>query len=262
MNLTILVPEQQTIDIPVSCVEQGRWRYARRACGVPRPNDAWSAPRTMTDKYYDPLEFYVSRQTLPSDLRARKAQQLFRSRLRTGEPRADQANLWFELDRKRMAMDVHSPTGAVSDIDDRSEVTLADYERAFRAAGGQVGALFSINGHIVGMDAFDCARTLSHFFPKLVRSYALDAIELFQTDFVPVSSEAVEQFLRRVAGADSETFPGVGEGEDVRFRAAGIVGSALIARGKVAHLCAFREPDDSGEEVGDTLRRRRRAFWR
>ncbi|MGQ9489038.1 MAG: ARPP-1 family domain-containing protein [Armatimonadota bacterium] len=237
VNLTILVPEQETIIIPASCVGQGRWRDV-----LP--------------------EFRVLRQSMPADMWTRKAMQVSSYRERTGEPRSDQSALWDELDRKRMTVDVDSPTGAMSDIYERYEVTLADYERAFRPAEGQVGALFSINGRIAGVDVFDYAHTLSRFFPKLVRSYALDAISFFQVDFVPVFAQTVQQFIERVGSADSQTFPAVGEGEDVRFRGAGIVGSALVARGRVMHLCAFSQPDDGGKGFRDLFTRLSRASSR
>lgn len=235
--LTILVPEQQTIAIPVSCVEQGRWHY--------------KSP-----------EFCLSAQALPAEIRALKSAQVFSSRLYVGEAMADQNTLWEEIDQMQDEMCVSSPTRAMSDIYKHYEVTLADYERAFRPAEGQVGALFSINGRIVGMDIFDYPHTLSQFFPKLVRSYALDAISSLQTDFVPVSSQTVQQFIDRVARMDSQTFPGVGEGEDVRFREADIVGSALVARGRMVHLCAFSQPDNSGKEDRDWFTHLSRAFSR
>jgi hypothetical protein len=42
---------------------------------------------------------------------------------------------------------------------------------------GQVGALFAIGDRIVGFDLFDSADTCRKLLPKLVRSYAIDAID-------------------------------------------------------------------------------------
>jgi hypothetical protein len=111
------------------------------------------------------------------------------------------------------------------------EHTLSDYERAFQPLEAQVGALFAINGRIVGLDLFDYAQTFRRFFPKLVRSNALDAITFFQPEFTPLTADGAQQFIERVARADSQVFPAVGEGEDLRFRAAGVVGSALAGKG-------------------------------
>jgi hypothetical protein len=42
----------------------------------------------------------------------------------------------------------------------------------------QVGALFSINGGVIGLECFGYDGTFERFFSKLVKSYALDAIDL------------------------------------------------------------------------------------
>ncbi|MCS6949173.1 MAG: hypothetical protein NZ520_01795 [bacterium] len=220
VNLTILVPPEQTIVIPVTCVEQGRWRHVSR-------------------------EFRTSRQTMDAMMRARKSRQVYYHLQALGEAAADQMALWEDIATLSMNTGVYSPTGAMSDIYAHHELTLRDYERAFQLLDGQVGALFAINGHIVSLDVFDYAATFARFFPKLLRSVALDAIAYFQPQFAPLSREAAWEFIQRVAHADARGFPTVGEGEDVRLQAAGVIGSALVARGRVVHLCAFAMPDDA-----------------
>ena len=214
VNLTILVPAQETVVIPVTCVEQGRWHHVSR-------------------------EFRTSRQTMPSMMRARKSEQVYRRRMAVGEAYADQALVWDEIAERQMELGVNSPTGAMADIFNRHEVRLRNYERAFQPLEGQVGALFAINGRVVSLDLFDYASTFARFFPKLLRSVALDAIAYVENAFTPLSREAVQQFAQRVAQAESQTFPAVGDGHDIRFRAPGVVGSALVARDRVVHLCAF-----------------------
>lgn len=222
VNLTILVPAEETVVIPVTCVEQGRWHHVSH--------------------YFD-----ASSQAMPARIRARKAEQVYHCRMATGEAFADQAALWHEIAVMQRVMDVDSPTGAMADIYDRFDATLRDYEQAFEPLENQVGALFAVNGCIVGLDVFDYARTLRLFFPKLLRSIALDAISDFQPQFTPLSSGAVQDFIRRIAHAEAQAFPSVGEGEDVRFRAAGVVGAALVARDRMVHLCAFTSPERSDE---------------
>ncbi|MEJ5252756.1 MAG: DUF6569 family protein [Armatimonadota bacterium] len=237
VNLSILVPAEQTIVIPVSCVEAGRWHHV--------------SPR-----------FRTSRQAMPVRDRARKSQQVYRSLSLMGEAFADQSEIWEDLDERMMYLDIDSDTRAMTDIYEHLAPALEEYERAFRPVDGQTGVLAVINGRIVGMDVFDFAQTLRTFFPKLVRSYALDCITFYQVEFTPVFAEAVRQFVERVAHADSQTYPAVGEGEDVRFHAAGVVGSALVARGRMVHLCAFSQPDDHPNGFRDLFTRLSRASLR
>jgi hypothetical protein len=244
LNLTILAPAIQTIIIPVTCVEQGRWAY--RSPG-----------------------FSSSRQTLHAMGRAQKAEQVAYSRRESGQPRADQAAVWEEVQMKMMRLEAHSPTAAMEDIYEKHETSLGEYEQAFQPVEGQVGALFAINGRIVGLDLFDFVSTLRLFFPKLVRSYALDAIDFQRTSFEPLSSGAVETFLGRVSNAHTASYSGVGEGEDVRLEASGLTGAALVARERVIHLSAFqtgRSFTDEGDDAsaGSRLSRSsaRRQFLR
>ncbi len=237
VNLTILVPAEQEVVIPVSCVEQGRWHHVS-------------------------AEFRVSRQSMPSTMRAYKSAQVHRARQATGAFLADQGAIWRMIDEREELLDTFSPTSAMADLYERHEVTLRDYERAIEPQRGQVGALFAVNGAIASMDVFDFSRTMHSLFAKLLRGVAMDAISFFRLDFAPITLDTARMFVQRIAEADSEVFPSVGEGEDVRFRAAGVVGSALVARERMVHLCAFSIPDDRTPEQRDLFTRLSRASTR
>jgi hypothetical protein len=82
--------------------------------------------------------------------------------------------------------------------------------------------------------------------PKLMASYAIEAMD----EEVPRAagfSEARE-FLSAVATARSRTFPGVGEGTDVRLDGDAVQGAAPVRDGVLVLLAAFarvqeRRPD-------------------
>ena len=56
-------------------------------------------------------------------------------------------------------------------------VSLEEYVQAFKTSATQVGACFAINGRIRGIELFDVSDTCGKLMPRLIRSYALDAIE-------------------------------------------------------------------------------------
>lgn len=228
LNLTILAPAMQTMTIPVTCVERGRWAYCSKG-------------------------FSSSRQTLTAFARAMKSTHVAYSRLRTGRPDADQVEIWNEIEQIMMRMEADSPTEAMADVYDQHEASLSDYERAFEPLEGQMGVLFAINGQIVGLDLFDYEATLRRFFPKLVRSYALDAIDLCREPHSSALRSEVETFLNQLMNAQMNTFPGVGEGKDVRLRAPDITGAALVARNRVIHLSAFRGRGKNPKREEDLL---------
>ncbi|PYV01707.1 MAG: hypothetical protein DMG10_16895, partial [Acidobacteria bacterium] len=90
---------------------------------------------------------------------------------------SNQREVWADIDLKAARMQAHSPTDAMSAIYEAHQTNLEDFVRAFFATENQAGALFAINEVITGLDLFDCSETLRKLFPKLVRSYALDALD-------------------------------------------------------------------------------------
>jgi len=74
-----------------------------------------------------------------------------------------------------------------------------DYERELRdklRGGGAVGVVVAINGELVWSDVFPSAELFGKYWPKLLRSYVMEANEYPQwSKRVPVSREAAESFL-------------------------------------------------------------------
>ena len=129
---------------------------------------------------------------------------------------------------------------AMSAIYDQHSTDIENFVNAFTALEKQVGALFAINGKVLGFDLFDYPATLQKLLPKLVRSYALDAIDN-RVDKPSTPSTANAQELLQVATkASAKAFPAIGKGEDVRYLEADITGGGLIADGRLVHLSAFR----------------------
>lgn len=78
---------------------------------------------------------------------------------------------------KAERMKAHCPTGAMADLFEGQKDRLGEYLKAFRLVECQVDAVFAINGEVVSLECFGYQQTFSKFFPKLVQSYALDALD-------------------------------------------------------------------------------------
>jgi hypothetical protein len=65
----------------------------------------------------------------------------------------------------------------MSNINVDRDAELDTYVRAFRPLPAQRGAVVAIAGKVVGVEIFDSATAFSRYVEKLVRAYALDAIE-------------------------------------------------------------------------------------
>jgi hypothetical protein len=101
--------------------------------------------------------------------------------------------------------------------------------------------IFAVGGQIEGADLFDQPATLAKLWTKLVRGYALDAMELGESEVTPLTTEDVSRWLQAAAGAKSESYPSPGIGRDVRLEATALSGSALVVDEQAVHLELFAE---------------------
>ncbi len=214
LNLTILVPPHHSSTIPVSCVESGRWRRVSK--------HFHSAPRAHF-----------------AEGRAAKMHHVTNSLLASGKRRSDQQEVWRAIAEKSARLEAPSDTGAMSAMYDRLEHSLEDFVAAFQPGERQVGAVFLVNGRLVGLELFDAPGTWRKLSPKLVRSYALDAIDRQQRVPASVASTDGRMLIDAVISSKSAIFPAIGEGEDVRLTGHDMTGAALVARNRTIHLSAF-----------------------
>jgi hypothetical protein len=221
LNLSILAPAGAGLEIPVSCVEQGRWSWRSR-------------------------QFQGTERVIYSKLRRSNSEAVSFSLNRDGSSRGDQGRVWDDIDMKSARMSVHSDTSAASALYEHYGRDLDEFVGSVEVLPGQVGAAFLVNGRFAGLDLLGGPDLVPDLLPKLVRSYALDALEDGDVadgrdgaprDPAPAGAEAAVRAALEGAGRLSPSRTrAVGEGEDVRLRGAGLVGAALISGGGVAHL--------------------------
>ena len=95
----------------------------------------------------------------------------------SGVRRSDQQAVWNDIAHKSARLAVASNTAAMQAMYERVDHSLDDFVAAFPPADRQVGAVFLVNGRLAGLELFDAPSTWRKLSPKLVRSYALDAID-------------------------------------------------------------------------------------
>jgi hypothetical protein len=247
LNVTLLVGGRQKVVIPVSCVEQGRWAWQSR-------------------------HFAAADRTLFAKARAKKAQQVSASLRESGSRYANQAEIWSDISAKAACLSVDSCTDAMADIYTVQRDRIDDYVQAYTPQRGQAGALFAIDGRVTGMELFDSSATFRKFMAKIVRSYALDALETAthrlpgenrdpphrlpgesrdpENAFEKGQTEAAHHFLDTLKSAPLQRFPALADGEDLRLESADVAGGALYAEGRLIHLCAFRLDPPASRPIG------------
>jgi hypothetical protein len=215
LNLSILVPGHSELEIPVSCVEQGRWSWRGRGFG--------GSDRVIFAK-----------------LRRRNAESVSVHLAEQNSRTSDQRGVWKYVSDKAQRMSVHSDTGAASALFERYQQDLDEFVAELKPVPGQVGAAFLVNGRFAGLDVLAGPDLLARLLPKLVRSYALDAMDEEATASTGSSPTAAVQSVQRAIGAvgrmNMETHPAIGRGQDLRLKGSGLVGGALIDGDSMIHL--------------------------
>jgi hypothetical protein len=194
---TILVGAGTSLKIPAKCVERGRWAH--------RTQQFAPAPRAA----YPEL---------------RRAQ------------RAGQAAVWADVAAKQQRLQAFSPTEAAEAMYVSRGASLEEYVQALPRLDGQSGVLVGIGGRLVCLDYVSRSDVFAGVYLKLLRGYALDAIE--SSVEKPLSKAAVGRFLGELELAERTRRPAVGVGE-VRSFAGYAVGLELAADGEVVALAAF-----------------------
>jgi hypothetical protein len=214
LNLTILAPPRQSLTIPVACVEAGRWQ-------------------TSGDR------FAPSGSTLYASGRGSRTHQVTSSMRASGARRADQQAVWADIEAKSHRLGTRSATRAMAEMYGTHQRALDGYLNAFSVEPRQVGVAFGVAGRLIGVDVFHYHATFSDLFPKLLRGYALDAIDTSGRQSEPLSKDGVSGFLSSVAAAEAHVYTATGLGQDVRLAGEGVTGGALVAEERVLHLSAF-----------------------
>jgi len=225
LNLTILAPAKQVTVIPVSCVEAGRWGMS------------WADLKTA-----DYLMYSLGR--------GERLAQVTESMRSNGTRKSDQQAVWRNIAAKAARLKASSPTGAMSAIFESQASSLEEFTRAFTWQEDQCGVAFAIGGRVLGLEIFDHPEVMRRFFQKLVRSYALDALDADPSAHEPASVEAACALVTQIGAAQSFAEQAVGLGKDVRFNGPETCGAALWAQERYVHICSFAKNGKSSDASG------------
>jgi hypothetical protein len=207
VNITVIIPSNSTLPIPVSCVEQGRWHYssplfqAAKACAY---------PSLRVSKHEDVTKNMKSRRR--SD--------------------ADQSKIWNDISAKSARMSVASETMAMADIYESRSPNSEEMNRAFSVKENQIGYVAFINGGFAGSDIYGSAKVCRRKMEKLLRGYYLDSLD----HGIAFDRVELEEILREVRAADHHDFGTVGKGSERRFDAVHVQGSWKEVEGWIPHL--------------------------
>jgi hypothetical protein len=212
-NTSILVPAGKEITIPVSCVEAGRWSYRGRS-------------------------FRESGNVMPSIMRSRKSDVVSRNLNSSGEARADQSQIWNEINHMHREKGTHSDTSAMEDMYGMRFNNLDDICGSFPLLEGQCGICVQIGRRFGGIDLVSRPEVWKDVHNKIVRSYAIEVLDR-EIPEPQCRDTLFEIVLGQLGRGNFPRFDGVGLGEDIRFDLPLLTGSALVWEKEIIHLGAY-----------------------
>lgn len=207
LNVSVLIPAQGTVTIPVSCVERGRWGRP----GGFRHGDTF-APRAV---------------------RRTKTETMHRT---PGLKHGDQGRVWAEIEAEFARTRTDSPSRSVNDAVSASRDRVGDL-LALRPLPGQTGVVVTRGRTVLGVDLFATPDLLAAYWPSILSSYAADA----RGTRPPTrpSATVVLRTLRHLAATPARRSPGVGLGTDLAVDTRYLVGVGLEHDDRLVHLSAF-----------------------
>lgn len=226
INGTVLVPAMTKLEIPVSCLEEGRWGRA----------EAYRQAETFA----------------PRMVRLRKEEFVNQSMRHSGSRQGDQGAVWNEVADVLEAAEAHSETSAASVIDDVYRRDGRRGEAVAELVGRgplprQSGVAVTHGRWVAAIELFGSPELLKAHWEALIRSYLLESVRALGRP----SPTRVLRILRRFGSLKSQNAPGVGLGMDQRVEDRRIVGQALTLDGVIVHGSAFaRTSDDLEHPIG------------
>lgn len=213
VNLSILIPSKKKIEIPVSCVEQGRWSFT-------------------SEHFFSDGKMHFNRG------RRSRQRSVSESMAYTRSRSSNQSEVWNDISTKERMMGAHSRTSSMGDMYSRFDEILSLIKEGMRPTPNQIGSLFSINGRIIGFDLFSSSDTFKKHIEKLVESMAVDAIENRMKATPPDRTE-VRDFINEFSALKAAKYPSLGLGEDVRAYSDRLTACALVHEDKAVHVSGF-----------------------
>lgn len=216
LNVSVLVAAGATIQVPVSCVEAGRWNGR--------------------------AEFDRGRTFATRRVRRVKQATVARSVEAFGSKSTNQGEVWAAIDGELDRLDAHSPSAALhaaeAVVDDRhNELGRAVEElTALGPLPAQCGIVIAHGRRVVSAEVLATQELLRANWEPMVRAALLDTPS--QAKGRPSATRAL-RFLNRLAVGKAVEAEGVGLGREVHVRRSQLVGQALLLGDRLLHASAF-----------------------
>ncbi|MCX7833202.1 MAG: hypothetical protein N2490_03215 [Ignavibacteria bacterium] len=217
LNTSILVKPNSKTEIPVSCVEAGRWRFRTSRF---RDSDFVASPTMRSEKAIDVLHSLKSNRGFM----------------------ANQGNVWNKVDFSAKKLGVYSDTSDYSEIFEKKQKYFKEYLDSFVANSDANGLAIFMKNKLLSIDLFNRRDIFSEYFPKIIKGAAIEAYNMKEENGI-AESEAfykLNNFFDKYENIEKVTHNSVGAGVEKRFENKFITGFELEYEGKTIHFAAMQ----------------------
>jgi hypothetical protein len=243
-NRTILLPPESVTEIPVSCMEQGRWHFVGDHL-APAPQNAPSKVRRKARE----AEAAASHRAEGMGPGARSSYR---------DLAAAQSTVWEEIRHFEGKLGRASDTGALDALYEDRRGQMRHWIRAFPLLQGQIGLVAFQGKAPLAMDAVGSPGIYSRIHERMLTGYVMDAIEGWDSESTPPqpSAEDAERLLGALQDAGRIPSESVGAGE-YRILRGRVLGGELIHGDRMVHVSAFPAMEENQDSDAAQSARRR-----
>ncbi len=242
-NASFVIAPGAVADLPVSCVEQGRWRHASE---TPRSEDRRASasevgtPRSGPDRS---REFATHGSTIHATGRFKKLRRVTQSVATGGGYDANQPLVWAEVRDYLTQTGACSGTFALEDAiavrEPAAEVALA----ALAPAPNQVGIAAIRDEGVATLDLFGSATLFARAFAKIARGILIESVARPRPEGDAVvlarrAREITRHALAALRDAKPTRTSSPGLGETLQGQLGAIAFGAAVAGGALYHAVA------------------------
>jgi hypothetical protein len=213
LNTSVFLAPHSTTKLPVSCVEQGRWRYKS-------------------------LKFESTDYVAPAKLRKAKSETVTQNLKAHKSFLADQSEVWGLVEAYDTSFRVNSVSKNLSDVFDRQQPSNEKYLQTFSANKEATGIAIFINKELKGVDVFNRTDIFEEYFPKIIKGATLDLFNTKTPGQITIEEASAKtlDLLNRFHATRPELHDGVAAGQEKRFNTKELSGFELDYNGDLIHL--------------------------
>lgn len=228
LNASFLLPAHSRLELPVSCVERGRWH-----------------PTTET--------FAVGSSIFSAGARRQKHRSVTQSLRTTASFHSDQGAVWRDIQTYLQQSETRSATESLEDAIRQRSDTIEAIKESLPYPADSVGQIVFVGSSFLALDLLDQPSKAQRVYSKFLTSYiheALDPLIPLPRVSGHLTASHGQAILESLWQIIAEVYPSVGLGQEIRFHEPPFRGSALLAQDTLLHLEVFQDTSTEPQTFG------------